>query len=66
MNTRDLTLKALKHGNIWSRNGITIYYCAGLIAVTSYKHLVKVSTIKEAKEEIKEILNYNNSVKLTY
>lgn len=64
MKTKDLTLKALKHGNIWSRNGITVYWCAGLIAVTSYKHLVKVSTIKEAKEEIKEILNHTH--KLTY
>ncbi len=56
MKTTDLTLKALKHGNIWSRGGITVYWCAGAIAVTSYKHLVKVSTIKEAKEEIKATL----------
>jgi hypothetical protein len=56
MKTSDLTLKALKHGNIWSRRGITVYWCAGSIAVTAYKHLVKVKTIKEAKQEIKLIL----------
>jgi len=58
MKTSDLTLKALRHGNIWSRGGILVYYCAGSIAVTAYKHMVKVKTIKEAKEEIKSILNH--------
>lgn len=54
---KGLKLKNLKQGEIFTKKGFVIYWSAGNIVVTAYKFFVKVSTLKEAKEEIKNFLN---------
>jgi hypothetical protein len=53
---KDLKLKNLKRGEIFTKNGFTIYWCAGSIALTAFRYFGKFATIKEVKEEIKNIL----------
>lgn len=54
---KDLKLKNLKAGDIYSKNGFTIYWAANSIILSSYKYNARFSTLKEVKEEIKNLLS---------